>query len=232
MTYPGNGQTVRIPVQRVRPQLPAVEEDWRLLLAKPKDGQESAVDAAAGIEGEATDWEAQASRLQTEVKDLNAKASYLQAEVEHWKAQASDLQAEMEDCKSDVSRLQTQARDIRRRAEHQTRFRVQEERARLLNRLLTVADNLERALLHADADDARFEGVRLTLDDLLGQLAKDGVERIQALGKPFDPNTHEAVATDGSGGQTVVGVQRNGYTLDGVLLRPAQVIVGKMKVSS
>ena len=97
----------------------------------------------------------------------------------------------------------------------------------MLLRLLTVADNLERALDHADADDPLRAGVQLTLNDLMKQLAQEGVEPIQTLGQPFDPHVHEAVATDGSGGDRVIKVLQTGYTLNGELLRPARVVVGR-----
>jgi molecular chaperone GrpE len=96
----------------------------------------------------------------------------------------------------------------------------------LVNRLLSIADNLERALAHADSKDPLYAGVRLTFDDLMEQLKKEGVRPIPALGRSFDPNLHEAVATDGSGGNTVVKVLDTGYMLNGNLLRPARVVVG------
>jgi len=94
--------------------------------------------------------------------------------------------------------------------------------------MLSVADDLERALSHADKTDPLRAGVELTLGSLLKQLRQEGVEPIQALGQRFDPNLHEAVASDGSGADQVVKVVRAGYNLDGELLRPAQVIVGRV----
>jgi len=123
-------------------------------------------------------------------------------------------------------RLQAEAENFRKRIERRAKAQVQEARRDLLTRMLTVVDNLERVLSHADADDPLYAGVQLTLDDLMNQLAVEGVRPIEALGQPFDPNLHEAIATDGSEGHTVVGVSQTGYTFDGGLLRPAQVIVG------
>ena len=111
-----------------------------------------------------------------------------------------------------------------RRAERE----IEDERRRLLTRMLSVADNLERALTHAAEGDALYTGIQLTLEDLRRQLAQEGVQRIEALGQRFDPHLHEAVATDGSDGEAVVGILRNGYTLNGKLLRPARVVVGNL----
>ena len=121
---------------------------------------------------------------------------------------------------------QVEVEEILRRSERRAEIQIWEERWRLLSRLLTVADNLARALAYADENDPLRAGVQLTLDDLRAQLAQEGVEAIQALGQRFDPNQHEAVATDGSGGETVVEVLLTGYTLNGELLRPARVVVG------
>ena len=62
--------------------------------------------------------------------------------------------------------------------------------------------------------------------DLLGVLEKAGLERIDALGKPFDPHEHEAVAQeDGEGDPVVFDILRSGYRLKGRVLRPATVRV-------
>jgi molecular chaperone GrpE len=182
-------------------------------------------DLRAVIEG----YKARASDLETAVEDWKARASGLQVEVEDLRALVADLQDVVEDRKALLPRLQNQEAAVRRRIEHRAQQQIQEERARLLNRLLGVADNLERALAHAATDDPLRAGVQLTLHDLINQMAQEGVEPIQALGQPFDPNLHEAVATDGTGGDRVVKVVQTGYTLDGELLRPARVVVGRVK---
>ncbi len=136
----------------------------------------------------------------------------MEAEIAVWKEQAARWQADVE--------------NARKRAERRAETLIRQERQRLLTRLLEVADNLERALSHADHVDPLHAGVQLTLEDLRGQLAQEGVEPIEALGRPFDPTWHEAIATDGSKGNTVVQVLQTGYTVDGELLRPARVVVG------
>jgi molecular chaperone GrpE len=95
-----------------------------------------------------------------------------------------------------------------------------------LGHSLAVADNLERALAHAEHDAPLREGVQLTLWVLTRQLAQERVEPMDALGQPFDPWLHEVVAVDGSRGDTVVEVLERGYALGGELLRPARMVVG------
>ncbi len=241
MVYSRNGRTIKIPVQNIGRQLPAAGQESPPPLMGPHHVPDKAVETEPEVgdadwqaqvfelQSEVEHWKAQAFQLRTALEDWKRQASGSQAEVESWKAQVSDLRGEVGSWKAQLARLQAREAEVRRRAEHQVELQVREERERLLTRLLTVADNLERALSHADENDPLYAGVRLTLDDLLGQLAKEAVEPIRALGKPFDPNFHEAVATDGSGGATVVRVLRTGYTLNGELLRPARVVVGRLK---
>jgi molecular chaperone GrpE len=101
--------------------------------------------------------------------------------------------------------------------------------------LLPVVDNLERAIEHASASSgADFEGllqgVELVRRELLGALAKHGVEPIQAEGEVFDPNLHEALGQmedDKVSAGHVSRVLQRGYLLRDRLLRPARVMVSK-----
>jgi molecular chaperone GrpE len=139
-----------------------------------------------------------------------------------------EVEAQAKDWQEQALRWQAEAENVRKRADRRAEIQIQRERRRLLTHLLTVADNLERALVHADGDALLHAGVKLSLDDLRAVLAQEGVAPLEALGQPFDPNLHEAVSTDGSGGDRVAQVLRTGYTLDGELLRPARVVVGRV----
>lgn len=103
----------------------------------------------------------------------------------------------------------------------------------LLRELLPVLDNLERALALApstSSSDKWTEGVRLTHKQFLDVLGKFGVTRIAALGKPFDPAVHQAVAqrvAPGAEPDTVVDELQPGYTLHERVLRPAMVVVAQ-----
>jgi molecular chaperone GrpE len=205
-----------------------MEQEARALLEEPDSGRQARVDVANEVRAEATDWKGQVSRLEAEVKDWQERASALRIEVDEWKERASDLEVEAEDREALVSHLRARENEVRRRAKHQAELQVRQERERLLTRLLTAADNLERALSHAAKTDPLRAGVQLSLDDLRNQLAQEGVEPIEALGRPFDPNVHEAVSSDGTNGDTVIKVVATGYTHKGDLLRPARVVVGSL----
>jgi len=97
--------------------------------------------------------------------------------------------------------------------------------------ILQAVDDLERALQHADDGAASVSGgVELVLKEMLAALQKNGVERIDAEGKPFDPAAHEAVAMVETGDLppgTVMQVFRAGYKMRDRLLRAAMVSVSK-----
>ena len=117
--------------------------------------------------------------------------------------------------------------NFRRRTEERAREQVEEERRRLLNEFLEFADNLERAVAHQDEPGLR-SGLRLTSEGLQRFLAREGVEPVEAAGRPFDPQLHEAVSTvAGAAAGRVVEVVRRGYRYHGRLLRPARVVVGR-----
>ena len=103
----------------------------------------------------------------------------------------------------------------------------------LVKELLPVIDNLERAIEHASKTEESkniIEGVELTLSGFLKVLEKFGVTRVEAKGKEFDPNVHEAVAQEESKEKapgTIVTELQKGYLMGGRLLRPAMVTVAK-----
>lgn len=103
----------------------------------------------------------------------------------------------------------------------------------LAREILHAIDNLERALEHAGDGSAASSisgGVELVLKELLAALKRNGVERVEAQGKPFDPAEHEAVTMVESADlppNTVMAVFRSGYKMRDRLLRPAMVSVSK-----
>lgn len=99
--------------------------------------------------------------------------------------------------------------------------------------LLPVLDNLDRALQaarQAGEQGALVQGVAMVQNQFLEQLKRHGITRIDAQGKPFDPNLHQAVMQQPQEGvepNTVVTVLEQGYMNQDRLLRPAKVIVSK-----
>ena len=93
---------------------------------------------------------------------------------------------------------------------------------------LPVYDNLERAIRQETADEAYKKGVEMTMNQLNEVLKKLGVEQIEALGAPFDPNVHNAVMhveDENLGENTVAEVFQAGFRLGDKVIRCAMVKV-------
>lgn len=132
-------------------------------------------------------------------------------------------------------RAHAEVQNIRRRAEQDVEKAHKFALERFSADLLTVVDNLERALdaIPEEGDEtlrAQREGVEITLKDFLDTLNKHGIAQINPAGEPFDPQLHEAIATQPSDQvepNTVLDVVQKGYVLNGRVVRPARVLVSK-----
>lgn len=96
--------------------------------------------------------------------------------------------------------------------------------AALISRLLNIIDDLNRAANHL-----KDPGLKLIINQLNDLLATEGVTAIEAMGKPFDAHTMEAVDTIDGPENQVVDIVATGYMLNDKVLRPAKVKVGKVK---
>jgi molecular chaperone GrpE len=138
-------------------------------------------------------------------------------------------QQEADDYKDKYLRAQAEMVNFKRRLERRYEEQVEEEKKYLLLKFLSVADNLERALNHADLnDDGLRGGIQLTHQELQHLLAQEGVEQMAPEGQPFDPSYHEAVAivpNPEAEADTVVAEVQKGYLYRDQLLRPAKVHV-------
>lgn len=132
----------------------------------------------------------------------------------------------------DLKRLKAEFENYRKRVLREQTTLVERASEQLVERLLPVLDNFELALIAADRTkdyEPLVRGVEIVFGELADLLHKEGLQKIEALGKPFDPTLHEAVLEVGDGpadGNPVVAeVVRNGYTLKGKVVRPAMVKV-------
>ncbi len=103
----------------------------------------------------------------------------------------------------------------------------------LIKEILPVIDNLQKAISHAQNDESPsglVEGLELTLGGLITALEKAGLKEVEAEGKPFDPNFHEAISQqrdDKVAPGLVINEFQKGYLLNGRLIRPARVVVSQ-----
>jgi molecular chaperone GrpE len=131
-----------------------------------------------------------------------------------------------------LQRLQAEFDNYRKRILREQTRAVEMASEPLARRLLEVLDEFDLALMAAERrpDFEQFlHGVELVYAKLLDILRAEGLERIEAEGKPFDPERHEALmqAHEGEGEPYVADVLRQGYTLKGRVIRPAGVKVGR-----
>ena len=130
-------------------------------------------------------------------------------------------------------RAQADAINVQRRAEQDVEKARKFALERFVNELLPVVDNMERALEASGDDEAAkaiTEGVELTLKTLVDVLHKNGVETLDPMGEPFDPQVAQAmsmVENPDVEPNTVIAVMQKGYRLNGRLVRPAMVMVSK-----
>ena len=178
---------------------------------QPKDTMDNVETEAATAEKDtATDGELEHLRQELAAKELEAKTNY-----DRFIRQTAELD------------------NVKKRT-----AREREEISRFANELLIkdllpVVDNLERAVAHASGGGngkSLVEGVEMVLKGLLDVLAKHGVNQISAVGQPFDPSKHEAMAQvedENYEPNSVVEELHKGYALRDRLLRPALVSVAK-----
>lgn len=131
-------------------------------------------------------------------------------------------------------RVRAEADNIRRRAEQDVEKAHKFALEKFSTALLPVVDNLERALELAGKSDHQWEsmveGIELTLKSLLDVMNKFGVESINQVNVPFNPEVHQAMTimeSDQHEPNYVIMVLQKGYILNGRLIRPAMVAVSK-----
>jgi molecular chaperone GrpE len=126
----------------------------------------------------------------------------------------------------DLRRVQADFDNYRKRMMKQQAELAERATARLVERLLPVLDNFERAIAHGEGG----EGVALVFKELKGALEAEGVAEIPAENVPFDPRVHEAVESheDATVDEPISqSVYRRGYRLKGHVVRPAMVVVAR-----
>ena len=158
--------------------------------------------------------------LQTHIRDSGERGTDTDLSPEEaalWKERYQRLLADRENTKKRLARTSAQE--------------VEAQKERMLKDILPVADGLDLALLHTShQEDSRniLQGIEMNRT-LLGKFfARYDVEKMDALGQPFDPNLHQSIGMvryPGVAPNTIVRVEQKGYLHNGKLLRPAQVLI-------
>jgi len=181
------------------------------------------------------DTAAESQQPEVEVDEkLQAEVEIDQPELpeEQPENQIEELQQKLSTLGEQLLREQAEMQNVRRRAQRDIESAHKYALEKFASELLSVVDNLERAIEAIDAEDeaqkAVAEGLELTLKTFIDVLAKYNVEAVDPEGQPFDAELHQAVSTVPNNDvepNTVINVFQKGYTLNGRLIRPAMVVV-------
>ena len=143
-----------------------------------------------------------------------------------------ELQKKINTLGEQLLREQAEMQNVRRRAQRDIESAHKYALEKFSGELLSVVDNLERAIDAIDESNESqksvAEGLELTLKTFIEVLAKYNVEAVEPEGQPFDADLHQAVSTVPNKDvepNTVINVFQKGYTLNGRLIRPAMVVV-------
>jgi len=186
------------------------------------------------------------AQVETEVKSVTGSAEENGTEMpgeaeeltlEQALERLANAEEAAEKAKGDLLRVQAEMQNLRRRTEQDIEKAHKYGQERFSTELLSVMDNLERALdaasQHEDeAVKSIYEGVDLTLKSFTDCFNKFAIESVDPLGEPFDPQLHQAMSMQDAPDaepNTIISVMQKGYTLHGRVIRPAMVMVAKVK---
>ena len=164
-----------------------------------------------------------ADPLEEAIARVQELEEQLKAQVEETAKKEQDL----------LLRTRAEIDNIRRRTEQDIEKAHKFALEKFSKDILNTIDNLERALATpANTEDksvkALFDGVQLTLKELLSTVARFGVEPVGAVGEIFNPDLHQAISmqpAEGVESNHITAVLQKGYILNGRVIRPAMVMV-------
>ncbi|HET9559804.1 MAG TPA: nucleotide exchange factor GrpE [Actinomycetota bacterium] len=182
---------------------------------------------------ERADEDADGAEDVEDVEDVTEDLDEVEASDDAIAADLEKARAEAESYLDDLRRLQADFDNYRKRTLREQTARAASASQALVARLLPVLDNFELAVSSAEHSrdfDRMLKGVEMVFGELREVMEGEGLVKIEAEGKPFDPERHEAVIAveqEDTEPGTVVDIVRTGYELRGKVLRPAMVKVAK-----
>ena len=152
------------------------------------------------------------------------------SELEALKQKLAEAEAKSEENLDGWQRAVAEFQNYKKRMDRDREAEKAWMKGELIKKILPVLDDLERALLNRPEQDAWANGIELIARKLQSILDAEGIERIEAEGKAFDPNFHEAISYESKEGVdsgSVIAIVQNGYMLGDRVVRPALVRVAK-----
>jgi len=142
-------------------------------------------------------------------------------QLEEVRQQLDELKQQLEEKDQKYMRALADYQNLQRRTQADQQRFVKIATVSCLSNILVPLDHLMRAQEHL-----KDKGIEMIIKQFQLALDQEGVQEIEAVGKPFDPQTMEAVEKVEGEENIVMAVQDKGYTVHGMLLRPAKVMVG------
>jgi molecular chaperone GrpE len=193
-------------------------------------------------DGEAEGPEQELVKLRQQLSETNEELLEMRSRLES--VRRSDLDADLdkaqklieqertrgEDYLTQLKYLQADFENYRKRVDREIRDIEDFSTSALIRKLLSVIDDLDLAMASAEKNESKglVEGIAMVQKNLVSVLQSEGLKPIEAMGKPFDPELHEAVErVDGTDNKRdmVVSEIRKGYVLKDKVLRPSMVRV-------
>lgn len=133
-----------------------------------------------------------------------------------------NLQSQVSELQEKLARSLADYANLEKRIESQRQMFVALTTITIITKMIEILDDL---LL--TQDHLHDQGLKITIDKFINILQTEGLSEVKADGVAFDPNTMECISITKGEENQVISVKKRGYTLNGQLIRPAQVIVGK-----
>lgn len=174
--------------------------------------------------------EADQNKAEEERPEMDPLTAYRMKDLE---TKVLDYEERLAGIREYLKKMETEIRDVRLRAERDQQKAVDQKIGQFFTELLPVLDNLELSLKACEGQDHSIvNGVKMISSQLAEFFKRAGLERLKVQGKAFDPHLHEALMTrevknpedDGQ----VIEELKAGYRFKESIIRPAQVVVGKL----
>src|SRR5215210_4982613 len=173
------------------------------------------------------------------IEEEEEDAEALRAELKSVKSELRKAKESSESSLNKIKYLMADFDNYRKQLEKQVASKAESIKAELLLKFLNIRDDYLRALSVARQSKSEqgvvIEGLEGILKNIDSLLASEGVREIEAVGTPFDPNVHDAIAysaRDDLAENTVTAEIRKGYILNGRVLRPSLVEISKIVKNS
>lgn len=169
--------------------------------------------------------------LKTELEALRASLAIKEVTIEGLKKKLSEYESKIAEIREFVKKMEQETAAIRDRAKRDLEKSAQAKSADFLRSFLPLIDNLDRSLEAAKEDQgALAQGIRLIRRELEDITKAAGLRKIATVGEAFDPNVHEALGSEATAEEQdgrVTRELRSGYVLGDLVVRVAQVMVGR-----